>query len=399
MGILISDPTGKIEKINPYGAKMFGYELSELIGEQVEKLIPVRMRDAHIENRNEYIANPEPRVMGDGGEILAVKKNGEEFYVEIGLSSYKSRDAVNIVSFINDVSENKKSKQRLKSQTEKLEDEIRERTLELSKALREINYTNENLQEEINKRIKSEEQVKISLEKERELGELKSRFVAMASHEFRTPLASIVSSVSLISKYDRSEDQDKRLKHVNNIKKSVNNLTSILNDFLSHDKLEQGMVSARPVEFEFVGYCKDIKEQLGEVFRDDSRAVKLQIDENSKMVYQDPDIIRNILSNLLSNAFKYSPKEEEVVFDLSFDEKNIKIDIIDKGIGIPKGDQGHLFSRFYRASNTIGIQGTGLGLNIVQKYLSYVDGSLSFESEENEGSTFSLVLPLRLEND
>ena len=225
IGIIISNVDGVIEKSNPFVSKMFGYESEELSGKKIEILIPSHLKEKHIEYRKMYNENPKPRTMGSNLNLLAVKKDGDQFPVEISLSYFEINDKRLIVSFVNDITERKKSERELKQLTIELESKVEARTKELSDALLELNKTNE--------------QIRKTLVKEQELSELKSRFVSMASHEFRTPLSGILTSASLIGSYCKPEEEEKRARHVLTIKKSVKNLTLILNDFLSLDKLNQ----------------------------------------------------------------------------------------------------------------------------------------------------------------
>lgn len=230
-----------------------------------------------------------------------------------------------------------------------------------------------------------------NLIKERELNEMKSRFVSMASHEFRTPLTTINSSASLILKYHEKETYDKLDKHVSRIKNAVRNLTSILNDFLSLEKLESGKVSTSLKEH-------DISKLIDEILDEMSGSLKsgqqlLNHVKPGVIFNTDAQLLRNILINLLSNAIKYSSENDKVEVSLVDFKDHIEISVKDHGMGIPKNEQDRMFSRFFRAGNVANIEGTGLGLNIVQRYLSLLDGSISFESIEGEGTTFFITLP------
>ncbi len=236
-----------------------------------------------------------------------------------------------------------------------------------------------------------EEQFK-ALEKERELGEMKSRFVSMASHEFRTPLSAILSSASLIEKYEEKEQQEKRLKHTARIKSSVTNLTGILNDFLSFDKLSSNAIESC---IEEVNICEVIKYAIDEVsaFKKQGQKILVSFEDESCIIKTDEKIVKNILLNLLSNGLKYSGSESTVEVSVKLLEDVVVLKVSDNGIGIPEKDQSRLFERFFRADNVSNIQGTGLGLNIVKKYAEILNGEISFESKEGIGTTFTVVLP------
>lgn len=392
LGIIISDEQGVIQDANPFAAKIFGYEDKELNGKAIEVLIPSELRERHVKYRESYVNNPMPRAMGSNLNLLAVKKSGETFPVEISLTYFELHGRRQIVSFVNDITVRKKAEQDLRKLTEELETKVKERTKELSDALLELSHTNEGLHQEMEQRKKVEAQIRGMLEREKELGELKSRFVSMASHEFRTPLGGILSSASLISKYTTAEDQPKREKHVLTIKKMVKNLTNILNDFLSLDKLEQGKVTSTPVQFDLNKLIQELSEDMIETT--DKNVIISGPGENEISIFQDKEMVRNVLINLISNAIKYSRDEAKIVIRTIPSGEFVNVQIQDNGIGIPVADQKHLFERFFRAKNVTNFQGTGLGLNIVQRYLDIMGGTISFESVENQGTTFTIKLPL-----
>jgi PAS domain S-box-containing protein len=248
----------------------------------------------------------------------------------------------------------------------------------------------------ITRQKKAEYDIRKALEKEKELHEMKSRFVSTASHEFRTPLAAIVSSASLISMYQTTEDEPKRKKHVNRITSSVNNLTEILNDFLSLGKIGEGKVMHRPSEFNLIDLCDDVREEISGL-ANAGQKVETRFNVHSADVKLDKLLLRNVLINLLSNALKYSPQQSTVLLDVYQDVRILKITVKDSGIGIPETDQKHLFQTFFRASNVENIKGTGMGLHIVKKYLEIMDGSIEFESRLNEGSSFTVTFKSNVE--
>jgi PAS domain S-box-containing protein len=376
-GIIISNDKGIIINANPSSERLFAYDRGELKGVKIEELIPPRFAKNHDGHRKSYNDNPHPRSMGKNLTLFALRKDGTEFPVEISLSHYKNNDEMFVISFVIDISERKQHEQNIQRLNLELENKVNERT----KVLKEALYELEN----------SKEQLSQALEKEKELNDMKSRFVSMASHEFRTPLSAILSSVSLISKYTSSDTDEKRQKHVTRIKSSVTNMTMILNDFLSADKLEEGKVHSNVSEFL-------ISEMVEEVILDVNgmlkNAQKIEyVKEGENFVCSDKQMIRNILLNLVSNAIKFSAEGKIIKIQTSVNDNTIQIQVIDQGIGIPKEEQENLFGRFFRAKNATNIQGTGLGLNIVGKYLELLNGEISFESELNIGSTFIVKIP------
>jgi PAS domain S-box-containing protein len=237
-----------------------------------------------------------------------------------------------------------------------------------------------------------------SLEKEKSLNEAKSRFVSMASHEFRTPLSSILSSVFLVEKYtdliEKANDASylqNREKHISRIKKSINHLTEILNDFLSLDKLDQGKIEAKQEEFNLLVFTEELVEEIKGILKyGQTISYKHQGDS---FVFQDKNILKNIYINLLSNAIKYSQEEKEITLEVEVSKKKVILRIADKGIGIPLEDQNNLFTKFFRAGNALNIEGTGLGLNIVKRYVELIGGTISFSSTIDQGTEFTVQFP------
>lgn len=245
--------------------------------------------------------------------------------------------------------------------------------------------------QDITFRKKAELQLESALKNERELNELKSRFVAMASHEFRTPLTSILSSVGLIEAYNQRDQPEKINKHIKRIKTSVNNLTSILNEFLSLEKLETGKVQFNPVYVEIGEFINDILEEIQLIAKENQFI--LHTHTGNLKVYIDRYLVKNILINLLSNAIKYSQSGKNIELITEMTEGQLIFLVKDKGMGIPEEDQKQMFSRFFRATNVYNIKGTGLGLTIVKHYLDLMGGRISFVSKLNVGTTFKVVIP------
>ena len=239
---------------------------------------------------------------------------------------------------------------------------------------------------------RAEEDIQVILRREKELNELKSRFVSLASHEFKTPLSVILSSVALIEKYPDADQQDKRLKHIHRIKSNVNNLKQILNDFLSLEKLESGIVQNCPVETDLIQISQEAIQDMDGSLKE-GQYIEPRTEGTPRFIQVDIQLLRNILNNLLSNAIKYSPDGAGIDYKISYHQTTIDIAVKDQGIGIPLEEQEHLFERFFRATNTTGISGTGLGLSIVKRYLDLMGGRICLSSNSGEGSTFTVTLP------
>jgi PAS domain S-box-containing protein len=239
----------------------------------------------------------------------------------------------------------------------------------------------------------AEENIKNALIKERQLNEVKSRFVTTASHEFRTPLATILTSTSLIGAYNNTEDKPKRDKHVDRINSCVKNLIHILNDFLSLGKIENGKVDVHPTDIVMNEFFEDLAEELRPASRPGQEIVQQNL-LNEDSIRLDKQLLRNILINLLSNAIKYSPENSRIILTVKKENSNVIFSVKDHGMGIPESDQQHLFQTFFRASNVENIKGTGMGLHIVMKYIEIMNGNIGFESKVGEGSCFTVKLPI-----
>lgn len=398
-GIIIVDQDGTIILANPVSERMFGYREGELNGVHLGELLPERLREKHAHYRADYFKNPSPRRMGVGRDLLASRKDGTEFPVEVSLSYVKLEDRLIVIAFIIDITFRKKSEEALRRSEEQLiiyaaelERKVKSRTDALDKTIRELELLNKNLEEQIAERRRAEDEAHKSLQREREVNELKTKFVSMASHEFRTPLSSVLSSASLIRKYREKGDLEKIDKHIDRIKSSVGHLTNILNDFLSLGKLEEGMVDVTLELLDLDEVFGDIVEELRLTLKR-GQDIILSTEGTKRRIASDPKVIRNIAFNLISNASKYSDEGKMIYVRLSYLEDHITIEIRDEGIGIPEEETKHIFERFFRASNASNIQGTGLGLNIVKRYVSLLKGSIGFTSEYGKGSTFTITVP------
>lgn len=288
-------------------------------------------------------------------------------------------DKTHCFSFGVDITAQKNIENELNLLNKELEHRVEERTEALATAINDL--------------AASKEEVVRALEKEKELNELKSRFITTASHEFRTPLATILSSVTLIEKYEEKNDQEKRKKHIERIQSSVNNLTGILNDFLSLGKLEEGIVVNKPQLLHIDEFVKGVTEENRSILKAGQK-VNYEHQGGNTIMEVDPQILRIIILNLFSNAVKYSGEGSEI--SLSTKEKDglMVLKVKDHGIGIPEKDQKFIFTRFFRSKNAINIEGTGLGLNIVKKYLELIKGTISFTSTLEEGTEFTVNIPI-----
>lgn len=399
-GIITIDDKGIIETVNPAAARLFGYEPEEVVGKNIKNLMPSPYRQQHDGYIERYKSSGEAKIIGIGREVTGMRKDGSTFPMRLAVSEVFLEDKRIFTGIIHDLSDVKQAEEKIRKLNEELEEKVIERTEELASVVNKLLNTNKKLQYEVQERKSAENalrestlEIQKALEKEKELSELKSRFVSMASHEFRTPLSTILSSISLLSRYTEGSQQDKRDKHINRIKSSVRNLTGILNDFLSLSKLEEGKIENQPSEFDIGELCPEVIDEIQGLLKDGQEIVHEGLG-SPLFVRWDKRLVKNILFNLLSNAIKYSDERKKIFMRERLEEGFFLIDIVDQGIGIPDADQPYLFTRFFRAANATNIQGTGLGLNIVKRYIDLVGGSITFESQLNEGTIFTVCLPL-----
>lgn len=359
--IFVTDKDGIIKMFNPFAERHLGYHSTEII----DILTPISFHDQQeIINRsgelsqqfNDEIA-PGFRVLSikaDKGipnddEALFVRKDGSRFPVSLTLT-----------------------------------------------AMRNVNGETEGylgIAIDISERKKAETDLRLALEKEKELSELKSRFVSMASHEFRTPLSTVLSSAYLISKYTEADEHPKREKHIQRIVSSVNMLTDILNDFLSVGKIEEGKIQVRYSIFDLEQHIHNIIAAMNGLLKSGQNI--LYHHEGDLMIRLDAGLLKHIVMNLLSNAIKFATGHSIIEMYSKKSENTLTLTFADKGIGISEEDQAHLFERFFRGNNATHIQGTGLGLHIVSKYAELMNGNVTCNSKIGEGTTFKVNFNLQ----
>ena len=243
---------------------------------------------------------------------------------------------------------------------------------------------------DISEKKNAETELLAALEKEKELNELKSRFVSMASHEFRTPLSAVLSSAYLLSRYVKTDEQPQREKHIQRIVGSVTSLTEILNDFLSVGKIEEGDIQARYREFDVKELMREIIQEVHHLLKKEQTISYNHVGTDTG-IYLDPSMLKHIVINLLSNAVKFSNEQSVIELVTKKDNKKFTISVKDNGIGIPEDDIQNLFKRFFRSSNVTNIQGTGLGLHIVSKYTELMNGKIECKSKIGAGTKFTIT--------
>ena len=393
-GIVLVNQQGKIVLANPSAGRMFDYEPDELVGKSIEILIPERFSSHHHQLRDGFYEKPSNRVMGQGRDLYGKKKDGTDLPVEVSLSHYNKEDQLFVIAFIVDITKRKEIESSMlqqKRELEKITDKIRQLNASLEVKVEERTLI---LKEALQKLEQSQLELSEALDKERQLNEIKSRFVSMASHEFRTPLSTVLSSASLLSKYKAGEEQEKRDKHIQRIKNSVNHLNDILEDFLSLGKLNEGKVDkiADQVCLKEV-ILETMDEMRGILKKDQYFDFQCDSDCNART---DKKLFKNVLINLISNASKFSDEGRRILISSIVEENNVVVSVADEGIGISEEDQQHLFSSFFRGANATNIQGTGLGLHIVKNYIDLLGGEVGLKSRLNTGTTITFTIPVNL---
>ena len=346
--IVIVDAVGQIVLVNGQVKNLLGYEMEELIGQSVAILIPERFRESHAINQAHYMTVPYTRLMGEKPDLGIRHKNGSEIPVEIGLSPIQTGTELLVMTYVVDMT-----------------------------ARRQL-----------------EESLRGALAKEKELSEIRTRFISMVSHDFRTPLSIIRSSANILESYFDRMDEERKASHFSKIQMQIDRMVALLNDVLTISQADAGKTPFNPVMLDLDQCCgkladefqsaPDMKHTL--VYTYSGEPIPALIDEK---------LLQQAIINLLTNAFKYSPPGSSVYWDLSFDKDNAIIRIQDNGIGIPEADLPHLFEPFHRAGNVGTTEGTGLGMAIVKRSVEAHGGMISCESQVGVGTTFTVRLPLR----
>ena len=398
--IIVINHRGIIQMANQATISLFGYDRDELIGQNVKILMPEHHQVQHDEYLGNYIKTGHARIIGIGRDEKGRRKDGSLFPMRLAVNEVQIDGSRFFAGIIQDKTNLRAAEAEIERMNRELERKVIQRTLELEEKNSQLIQINDTLNKEIKERQQiesilrdNERELQHALEKEKELNELKSRFVSMASHEFRTPLSTIQSSAGLISRYPETEQQAQRSRHIDRIKSSVNMLTGILDDFLSLAKLEEGRITLTLEPFVFDDLANEVLDEL----KNDLKAGQTTILESEApgyQLFQDRNLLKHVLYNLLSNAVKYSAEGKPIHLRTKMKDASFAFEIEDHGIGIPVQDQAHLFTRFFRAKNVTNIQGTGLGLNIVRQYINLMGGEIRFSSIEGKGSCFKVRLPV-----
>ncbi len=385
-GILVVNERQEIVASNQRSNQLFGYDKDELLGQQLSILIPNEKREKHRKlAEGVYWEDVGMREM-KGRNLLGLHKNGDQIPLQVGLSPFSLYGNKYVLTLIEDLSMIKEKDNQIYELNTQLEKKIRLRT-------QELRDTVAILKREVKRRKEAENKIKDALQRERELNDLKTKFLSLVSHEFKTPLSGILTAATLVGKYNTEEGQGKREKHLKTIIGEVRRLNTILTDFLSIERLEQGKEVYRLADFSLSKVVNEVIYDANMILKDGQK-INYPQNIDDTIINQDERIVGLALTNLLHNAIKYSPEDTEIDFRVNLSENKITFHIKDQGIGIPKADQKHIFDRYFRAENVLLTQGTGIGLNIIKTHIENLGGNIYFKSKENAGSVFTMELPL-----
>lgn len=362
-GIIVFDDKMNIVLANQPVSEIFEYKKS-VVGKNLRLLLK---NDTLL---TEFLENPTTDTFKTTKEIIGIKNNGEEIYLEVSFGKLEYENKFYYKLLLTDINERKKKEKEINALNVQLEEEVKLSNKELQKVI---------------------EQLKISLNKEKELNILKTKFIALASHEFKTPLSAILSSTELMAKYTELENVEKQREHLQKVKIMIARLNGMLDNLLTLENIEAGEVKPTYKLVDFKNLMEEVLHNTKPLLKKDQ---VLSIENTStEKFYQDPRIIKIILNNILNNAIKYSENESQITVSLKSNKQNLYMSIKDNGIGIPLNEQNLIFNRFFRAKNALYYPGTGIGLNIVKGYVDSLKGTISFKSTENNGTVFNVQLP------
>lgn len=352
--LLVTNRAGKIKRVNPAAIDLFGYPEDELIEQHISRII---VDTKFLAFNQEYLLSASSKDVVRNADVFCKSKLGKEIIISFSCSAIHT-----------DIEE-----------------------------LQEFVYVGR----DITDRKQAEEEMRLALAKEKELNELKSRFVTMVSHEFGNPLNTVLMSVELLENYGNETTEVEKGEYLQHIRSATKQMSQLLRDVLLLGRAEAGKIELAPIPLNLIEFCTKLVEQINVSFGG-KRIInfvhpELDISEGqiSDLPLIDEKLLRHILTNLLSNALKYSPEESAVHLIVNYDAQEAIFQIKDEGMGIPSEDLNNLFETFYRGKNVGKISGTGLGLAIVQQSVNIHGGKISVESKVGVGTTFTVTIPLQ----
>ena len=367
-GIYGLDVWGNVTFVNPAAASLIGWEMDDLIGKSMHAILHHSKPDGTVYPREEchiYAAFKEGTVHRVDNEVFW-RKDGTSFpveYISTPMHNEKNQLVGSVVTF-RDITQRKLSESILQRANEELEQRVTERTSELSKA---------------NKQLK-------------QLNEDRSRFVAMVCHEFRNPLNNIAFSVSSLKRYDRQLSAREKTEYLSDVEINIERMTQMTNELLVIGQIETEGINLGSEKIDLVQFCRELLSELKQTYP--THQIKFDSNIPSVKAEINCQLLRSILTNILTNSVRYSPSDLLIQFELYFKSDRAIFTIKDCGIGIPKGDIHNIFAPFHRGKNVSNIPGTGLGLNIVKRFIELLDGEINIKSQVNRGTKVQIKVPL-----
>ncbi|HEY6970579.1 MAG TPA: PAS domain-containing sensor histidine kinase [Candidatus Angelobacter sp.] len=365
--ILEVDNEGRIVLINESADRMFGYTREELLGLNVDQLVPAAMRKGHNRYRESYTDHPKTRPMGSGLELNAQRKDGSLFPVEISLSPNWTQEGLRVIAIVRDISERKQAENRIRAIQEQHTAELAAKNAQLEARNREVEKANR----------------------------LKSEFLASMSHELRTPLHTVIGFSELLAEESEGALNEKQKRFLSHILQDSRHLLELINEILDLSKIEAGRLELQREEFDFAACAEEVLAAI----RNQSEAKNIRLENKNNfhgLLHADRVRTKEILYNLLSNAIKFTPEGGFVCLEAIPQNGYLEISVSDTGIGIPAEEHDAIFEKFYQVGDTTrGVrEGTGLGLAITRKLVELHGGRIWLQSQKGQGTRFSVTLPL-----
>jgi len=349
--VITINERGLVEDWNHQAEQMFKYKEAEVIGKSLSGLIiPEKYAAAHERGMEHFLASGEGPVLNRRIELIGHDKEGRHFPLELSIIPFKIEGHYYFSAFLRDITARKQA----------------------------------------------EEDLSLALEQQKELARMKSRLISMASHEFRTPLTTIKANAEMLELWATKipdEHREKANRYLERLNRETNRLSNIMTDILMLGRLESGRVNSQLKSLDLVSFIHDMNDRHFSS-QEDGRELKIVLEGAPKLVRIDPEMLEHIIQNLVGNAFKYSKGKANPSLELNFGIDKVRLSVKDQGIGVPEEDQNKIFNSFYRAENTRGIQGSGMGLSVVKQMSDMQNLNLRFFSKEGEGSEFVIDIPI-----
>ncbi|MGV2828161.1 ATP-binding protein [Myxosarcina sp. GI1(2024)] len=367
-GVYGLDLEGNVTFVNPAAAAIIGWEMKDLIGKSMHAVLHHSKSNGTLYPSEEcpiYAAFKDGTVHRVENEVFW-RKDDTSFpveYISTPIHNEKGKLVVAVVTF-RDITQRKLSQAILQLANEELEQRVQERTSELSQANQQL----------------------------KQLNEVRSRFVSMVCHEFRNPLNNIAFSVSSLKRYDRQLSASQKVEYLSDIEISIDRMAQMIDDFLVIGKIDTERIDLESQQLDVVKFCRKLVAEFQQTHLNNQ--IQFSSDRANLKVESDSQLLRAILINVLSNSVKYSRNGDQIQFQLSANCDRLTFLVEDRGIGIPSEDLPKIFEPFHRGKNVSNIPGTGLGLNIVKRFVELLGGKINVSSQINRGTQVNIEISL-----